>query len=92
MDLTPKKTEWTTFEVQAIGPRVRIKNFNLSDCLSGYHYFLEVSYYLEAILERCAGLDAIACVLTGPLDKAPNYEIRMFGTMMDELLAYGYGM
>lgn len=49
---------------------------------------------LEAILERCAGLDVhqesvVACVLSGPLDKSPNSEIRTFGTMTDELLELG---
>lgn len=49
---------------------------------------------LEAILERCAGLDVhqesvVACVLSGPLDQKPMCEIRTFGTMTDELLALG---
>lgn len=47
---------------------------------------------MEAILERCAGLDVhqesvVACVLTGPLDRAPKSEIRTFGTMLEDLLA-----
>jgi len=49
---------------------------------------------LEAILERCAGLDVhqetvVACVLTGPLDRAPKSEIRTFGTMTHELMELG---
>jgi transposase len=44
---------------------------------------------LEAILERCAGLDVhqetvVACVLTGPLDRTPKSEIQTFGTMTHE--------
>jgi transposase len=46
---------------------------------------------LEAILERCAGLDVhqetvVACVLSGPLDKKPKAELRTFGTMTHELI------
>lgn len=49
---------------------------------------------MEAILERCAGLDVhqetvVACVLFGPLDQSPKMEIRTFGTMTDELLSLG---
>ncbi|WP_235911135.1 IS110 family RNA-guided transposase [Heliobacterium mobile] len=49
---------------------------------------------LEAILERCAGLDVhqetvVACVLSGPLDRAPKSETRRFGTTTDELLELG---
>ncbi|WP_245947862.1 IS110 family transposase [Paenibacillus sambharensis] len=49
---------------------------------------------LEAILERCAGLDVhqetvVACVLTGQLDRAPKSEIRTFGTMTNELMELG---
>jgi transposase len=49
---------------------------------------------LEAILEKCAGLDVhqetvVACVLTGPLDRVPHCEIRTFGTMTDELIELG---
>lgn len=49
---------------------------------------------LEAILERCAGLDVhqetvVACVLTGPLDRKPVVETRTFGTMTYELLELG---
>ncbi|WP_339292446.1 IS110 family transposase [Paenibacillus sp. FSL W8-0187] len=49
---------------------------------------------LEAILERCAGLDVhqetvVACVLTGPLDRAPKLEMRTFGTMTHELMELG---
>ena len=49
---------------------------------------------LEAILERCAGLDVhqetvVACVLTGPLDRKPVVETRTFGTMTHELIELG---
>jgi transposase len=49
---------------------------------------------MEAILERCAGLDVhqetvVACVLSGPLDRSPAREIRTFGTMTEELLGLG---
>lgn len=49
---------------------------------------------LEAILECCAGLDVhqesvVACVLSGPLDRKPQCEIRTFGTMTEELLELG---
>jgi transposase len=49
---------------------------------------------MEAILERCAGLDVhqetvVACVLTGPLDCTPKKEIQTFGTMTHELLELG---
>lgn len=47
---------------------------------------------MDAILERCAGLDVhqenvVACVLSGPLDRKPEQEIRTFGTTTKELLA-----
>ncbi|GIP16212.1 IS110 family transposase [Paenibacillus montaniterrae] len=46
---------------------------------------------MDAILERCAGLDVhqesvVACVLSGPLDKRPRKEIKTFGTTTNELL------
>lgn len=49
---------------------------------------------LEAILERCAGLDVhqetvVACILTGPLDRKPVVETRTFGTMTHELFELG---
>lgn len=49
---------------------------------------------MEAILERCAGLDVhqetvVACVLTGPLEQAPKKEFRTFGTTTDDLLELG---
>lgn len=89
------KTEWTTLEAQAIGLRVRIKKFQSSGCLSGHPSSCARSgFVLEAILERCAGLDVhqetvVACVLTGPLDKSPEKDIRTFGSMTDELLELG---
>ncbi|TVY08233.1 IS110 family transposase [Paenibacillus cremeus] len=47
---------------------------------------------MDAVLERCAGLDVhqetvVACVLSGPLDRKPQQEIRTFGTTTRELLA-----
>lgn len=49
---------------------------------------------MEAILERCAGLNVhqeivVACVLFGPLEQSPKMEIRTFCTMTIELLALG---
>jgi transposase len=46
---------------------------------------------MDAILERCAGLDVhqdnlVACFLSGPLDKRPSKEIETFGTTTKELL------
>ena len=46
---------------------------------------------MDAILERCAGLDihqdnVVACFLFGPLDKKPSKEIQSFGTTTEELL------
>lgn len=47
---------------------------------------------INAIIERCAGLDVhqetiAACVLSGPLDRSPHCETRTFGTMTQDLLA-----
>ncbi len=49
---------------------------------------------MEAIVERCAGLDVhqdsiVVCLLTGPLDHAPKSELRTFGTMTNELTELG---
>jgi transposase len=46
---------------------------------------------MDAVLERCAGLDVhqetvVACVLSGPLDRKPQQEIQTFGTTTKELL------
>jgi len=46
---------------------------------------------MEAMIERCAGLDVhqetvVACVLFGPLDKRPNKSIESFSTTTDGLL------
>lgn len=51
---------------------------------------------MEAILERCCGLDVhrdtvVACLITGSLDARPQKEIRTFSTMskgLHELLAW----
>ncbi|MBV8399971.1 MAG: IS110 family transposase [Acetobacteraceae bacterium] len=45
---------------------------------------------MEPIVESCAGLDihqasVVACVMSGPLDKKPNKQIRTFGTMHADL-------
>ncbi|MNC10907.1 Transposase [compost metagenome] len=46
---------------------------------------------MDAILERCTGLDVhqdnvVACFLFGPLDKKPSKETETFGTTTKELL------
>jgi len=46
---------------------------------------------MDAILERCAGLDVhqesvVVCLLYGPLDRRPKKELRSFGTTTSELL------
>ena len=45
---------------------------------------------IEAVIERCAGIDVgkkflVVCVMTGPLDVEPKTEIRKFGTIVAEL-------
>ena len=45
---------------------------------------------INAVLERCAGIDIgkkflVACVMVGPADGEPRTEIRKFGTNMPEL-------
>ena len=45
---------------------------------------------IEAVIERCAGIDIgkkflVVCVMTGPLDAEPQMEIRKFGTIVSEL-------
>ena len=45
---------------------------------------------IEAVIERCAGIDVgkkflVVCVMTGPLDAEPKTEIRKFGTIVAEL-------
>ncbi|MCY9140823.1 IS110 family transposase, partial [Peribacillus frigoritolerans] len=47
---------------------------------------------MEAMIERCAGLDVhqetvVACVLFGPLDKKPKTSIETFSTTTTGLLA-----
>lgn len=47
---------------------------------------------MEAMIERCAGLDVhqetvVACVLYGPLDKRPKKEIKSFSTTTTGLLS-----
>lgn len=46
---------------------------------------------IEAVLERCAGLDVhqetvVACVLSGVLSEAPHKELHTFGTTTEELI------
>ncbi|GAE48438.1 mobile element protein [Mesobacillus boroniphilus JCM 21738] len=46
---------------------------------------------MEAMIERCAGLDVhqetvVACVLVGPLEKKPNKSIESFPTTTKGLL------
>jgi transposase len=46
---------------------------------------------MDAIIERCAGLDVhqesvVGCVLFGPLDRRPKKEVKTFGTTTNELL------
>ena len=45
---------------------------------------------INAVLERCAGIDIgkrflMACVRVGPADGEPRTEIRKFGTTVSEL-------
>jgi transposase len=45
---------------------------------------------IEAVIERCAGIDVgkkflVVCVMTGPLEAEPKVEIRKFGTIVAEL-------
>lgn len=45
---------------------------------------------MEAIVERCCGLDVhqatiVACLLVGEANKKPRKEVRTFGTMTAEL-------
>lgn len=45
---------------------------------------------IEAVIERCAGIDIgkkflVVCVMTGPLEAEPKIEIRKFGTIVAEL-------
>ena len=45
---------------------------------------------IEAVIERCAGIDVgkkflVVCVMTGPLEEEPKIEIRKFGTIVAEL-------
>src|SRR4029450_12370300 len=47
---------------------------------------------MEAIIERCAGLDihqatVVACVLIGQADRKPRKEIRTFSTLTRDLEA-----
>jgi transposase len=57
----------------------------------GLHYFQYEGDWMDAILERCAGLDVhqesvVACVMFGPLDRKPKQEIKTFSTTTKGLL------
>ena len=44
---------------------------------------------IEAVIERCAGIDVgkkflVVCVMTGPLEAEPRVELRKFGTIVGE--------
>ena len=46
---------------------------------------------MEAVVERCCGLDVhqavvVACLIVGPATGRPRKEVRSFSTMMDDLL------
>ena len=46
---------------------------------------------MEAIIERCAGLDAhqesiVACAICGSLDRRPTMTVAVYGTTTAELL------
>jgi transposase len=50
----------------------------------------EENKMIDAVIERCAGIDVgkkfvVVCVMTGPLHEEPRTEIRKFGTIMAEL-------
>jgi transposase len=45
---------------------------------------------IQAVIERCAGIDVgkkflVVCVMTGPLHEEPQVECRKFGTIVPEL-------
>jgi hypothetical protein len=45
---------------------------------------------IEAVIERCAGIDVgkkflVVCVTSGPLEAEPKIEVRKFGTIVAEL-------
>src|SRR4051794_18460963 len=45
---------------------------------------------IQAVIERCAGIDVgkkflVVCVMTGPLHEEPQVECRKFGTVVPEL-------
>ena len=47
---------------------------------------------MEAVLERCAGLDVhqgsvVACVLLGAAERKPRKEVRTFATVTADLIA-----
>ena len=55
-----------------------------------FGYLIESGEYMEAMVEKCAGLDVhqetiVACVLKGDLDRKPESEIRTFGTYTKDL-------
>ncbi len=72
---------------------VRIQKIFVTNLLSYVLLiFFEVISPMEAMIERCAGLDVhqetvVACVLFGPLDKKPKTSIETFSTTTTGLLA-----
>ena len=45
---------------------------------------------ISAVIERCAGIDVgkkslAVCVMTGPAEGEAQYEVRTFGTTMEQL-------
>ena len=55
-----------------------------------FRYLIESGEYMEAMVEKCAGLDVhqetiVACVLKGELDNKPKSEIRTYGTYTKDL-------
>lgn len=55
-----------------------------------FRYLIESGEYMEAMVEKCAGLDVhqetiVACVLKGDLDRKPESKIRTYGTYTKDL-------
>ena len=55
-----------------------------------FRYLIESGEYMEAMVEKCAGLDVhqetiVACILKGDLDRKPESKIRTYGTYTKDL-------
>lgn len=55
-----------------------------------FRYLIESGEYMEAMVEKCAGLDVhqetiVACVLKGDLNSKPQSKIRTYGTYTKDL-------